>query len=516
MPRILKRLLLWIGLPLALLAGGACLLGWLVLRQVTPENVVHQLEAACNSRVQLDSCSLSLFSSPARLELNGLHFHPRDSEADAATPPATRPPVKITNTYLRMRRGLLEIDLASLFRRRELHVKSLLVEMGDIKCDILPSGESSLRALFHPPATVQGKPNPSLTLLAPVAAAVVVATTESARPTPPETPDPRTPPAPPTARNLSGTSPETDTRAAARDSDGEAADTDDPGPLPAFHARDLGAPVRIDTITFSDARLRIRNRKSRAVTELNQLHLEITGLAVHPDRIADTPPATVSLRSRLVIDGGRKSPGRLADLQLRVHGSLAPFDPATGLLQPDFQFTTEIARGATLRPLQALEKIEKNLARARRAGLRIDPFPTDLVLAADTTLPFRLHHHSLALTQPATLDFGPYALALDAASAIDIATESHQLKAAWIANQQVSDTALAGAGKFLGAAGEDVARELRSLLIDPIVRNGRLHMDFTSTGELAKPDVRIAHPLQDLTDQLKDAGRGLLDRFQNN
>lgn len=512
MPRTLKRLLLWLGLPLALIAAGLPLLAWLALRQVTPDKIVHQLEAVCNARVQLDSCSLSLFPAPARLELNGLHFHPRDPEADQATPPATRPPVKITNTYLRMRRGLVTVDLPSLLLRRELHIHSWLIEMGDIKCDILPSGENSLRQLFHPPATVRGTPNPALAVLAPVAAAVAAAATTT------------------TERPEAGTTESTQTDPLARQPDGRTAapgrndaatpdedsDQPDPGPLPVFHVRNLGLPVRIDSLTFSDARLRLRNRKSRAVTELNQLHLDITGLAVHPDRLATTPPATVSLRSRLLIDGGRKSPGRLADLHLRIHGSLTPFDPANGLLQPDFEFATDIARGATLRPLQALEKIEKNLARARRAGLRIDPFPAELVLAADATLPFRLHQHELALTRPATLDFGPYALALDADSTLDVATESHQLKAAWIASQEVSDTALAGAREFLGGAGEDVARELRSLLIDPVVRNGRLHMDFTSSGELARPDVRIAHPLQDLTDQLKDAGRGLIERFQNN
>ena len=43
----------------------------------------------------------------------GLHFHPRDAEADRATPPAGRPPVKIGNTYLRMRRGVVEADLVN-------------------------------------------------------------------------------------------------------------------------------------------------------------------------------------------------------------------------------------------------------------------------------------------------------------------------------------------------------------------------------------------------------------------
>lgn len=484
MPRLVKRLLLFVGLPIGLVAVAVATLAWLALRQFTAENVVHQLEAACNARVQLDNCSLSLFSSPARLELNGLHFHPRDDQADRATPPATRPPIKITNTYFRMRRGVAEVDLAALLLRREARVTSLLIEMGDVKYDILPNGDTSLRALFHRPATVGGKPNPALAALAPVAAAVAAAATQA------------------------DTTPDPDTDPPAEDAQS--------GPIPPFHARDLGAPVAIDRISLVEARIRVRNRKTRAVTELNQLHLDITDLAVDPARLSEAKPASLKLRSRVWVDGGRKNPGRLAELEARLDGTLMLFEPASGLLQPDVTSTVTLARGATLRSLPALEKVEKNLSRARRAGLRIEAFSPDAVLAADTVLPLQLRRNTLVLSAPATLDFSDYALFLGAGSHLSMADESHEVSAAWIASQPVSDKALAGAQEFLGTLGTDAGRELRGLLIDPLVKNGRLQMDFTSTGAIAKPEVRIAHPLTDLTDQLKDAGRGLMENFKNN
>lgn len=259
MPRLLKRLLLLVGLPLMALAAGLVFLRWLTLRHFTPENVIHQLEASCNARVQLGGCSLSLFSSPARLELTSLHFHPRDAEADKATPTATRPPVKITHTYLRMGRAVVEADLAALLLRRELRVKTLLIETGDLKFDLLPSGESSLRGLFRAPATVRGQPNPALAAQAPVAAAAIDAE------------------APPPPAGDAGEPPEND--------------ASENAPIPAFHARELAAPFAIDKVSLVDARLRVRNRKSRAVTELNQLHLEVAGLAVDPSRLAGARPA---------------------------------------------------------------------------------------------------------------------------------------------------------------------------------------------------------------------------------
>jgi hypothetical protein len=493
MRRLLRRLVLFVGVPLLLLAMAAGVGGWLALRQFTPENVVRQLESVCNARVQLDGCSLSLFSSPARLELLGLQFHPRDAEADRATPPASRPPIKITNTYLRWRRGVVETDLVALLLRRELRVRSLLVEMGDVKADILPSGGNSLRALFQRPATVGGKPNPAMVALV-ASAAVVAQAAEIAAPAPTAVDRPPDP---------------------ADEGDAETEESAD-ARLPVFHASELPGAISINRISFADGRLRLRNRKTRAVTELNQLNLEITGLEVNPANLAEHNRAALTFRSRLWVDGGRKNPGRLAEMQAGFEGTLVPFDATTGLLQPDFQFTTRIDQGATLRSLPALEKIEKNLARARRAGLQISPLSKDVVLARDTALRFRLRNHTLALVEPGILEFADYSLALAAGSSLDIGTETHDLSASWIASQAVSDKALSGAQEFLGKAGEDVARELRGVLIDPLVKDGRLHMDFTSTGEMAKPNVRIGHPLQDAADQLKDAGRGLLERIKNN
>ncbi len=495
MPRWIKRLLIFGALAMVVVAGGGALAVWLAVRQITPERIVHELEASCNARVQLDGCGLSLFSSPARLELTGLHFHLRDGEADRATPPASRPPIKIGNTYVRMRRGVVEADLAALLFRREIKVRSLLIEMGDVKCDILPGGGNSLRDLFRSPATVAGRPNAATVALAPVAAAIAVAAQAAADSAPP-----------------AGGSAVDD---AAGDTSSDA-DENQPDPLPEFHARDLPGPIAIDRLTLVESRVRIRNRKTRGVTELNQLHLSVTGLAIDPARLADAGRAEVALRSRIWVDGGRKNPGRLAELDVSVEGGLALFDAATGRLHPDLHATAVIAAGATLRSLPALEKIEKNLARARRAGLHISPLATEAVLATDASLPLLLSGHRLGLAGPATLDFTDYALVVETGGMLDFDDDTHDVAAAWIASQAISDKALAGADEFLGALGDDVAAELRRLLIDPLVKNNRIHMDFTSRGELAKPDVNVLHPLKDITDQIKDTGRGLLDRLKEN
>jgi|688.fasta_scaffold195463_1 hypothetical protein len=487
MPRLVKRLLLFLVLPGVLLSGAIVIAGWLALRQFTPERLVRQLETTCNARVQMEGCALSLFSSPARLELTGLQFHPRDEEADRGTPMASRPPIKITHTYLRMRRALIEADLLALLLRRELRVKNVLIDMGDIKCDILPGGGNSLRALFAPPSTIAAPSTPAMLELA---AAAVAATTNAVHSSPPAD-EAEADPAPPNE--------DTSTPLSTR---------------PVFAATQLPGIVALDSIVFADSRIRIRNRKTRAVTELNELQFHLTDVAVNPADLTTTNRGTVTMTTRIIMTGGKKNPGPVAALGLRLNGVLTPFDKTSGQFQPDLQFTTDITKDSVLESIPALEKIEKNMARARRAGLKIEPLGSQIRLAADSRMAMHFRDGRLTLTQPATLDCGGYALALRGGSMVDAVQGTHDVHASWVASQDVSDKALAGSRDFLSSAGSETGDALRELLIDPLVRDGRLAMDFATSGALSDPDVRIAHPLQDLTDQLKDAGRGLLDRLQ--
>ncbi len=487
MPRLVKRLLFFLVLSGVLLSGAVVMAGWLALRQFTPERLVRQLETTCNARVQIEGCTLSLFSSSARLELTGLQFHPRDGEADRGTPMASRPPIKITNTYLRMRRALIEADLLALLLRRELRVKTVRIDMGDIKCDILPGGGNSLRALFTPPSTV---PAPSTPAMLELAAAAVAATTNAVHSTPPadETEDASSPPNEDTSTPLSTRS--------------------------VFAATQLPGIVALESIVFADSRIRIRNRKTRAVTELNELQFSLTDVAVDPADLTTTNRGTVTITTRIVMTGSKKNPGPVATLGLRLNGTLTPFDKTSGQFQPDIQFTTDITKDSVLESIPALEKIEKNMARARRAGLKIEPLGRQARLATDSRMAMHFRDGRLTLTQPATLDCGGYALTARGGSMLDAVQGTHDVHASWVASQEVSDQALAGSREFLSSAGSETGNALRELLIDPLVRDGRLAMDFATSGALSDPDVRIAHPLQDLTDQLKDAGRGLLDRLQ--
>src|SRR3569623_398313 len=88
----------WIVLSLSVLllvggvGGGLALKSWLGT-VLTRESLVRQLESQWNCRADVTALTVSLWSSPARVEITNLNLAPRDAEADAETPLAARKPL---------------------------------------------------------------------------------------------------------------------------------------------------------------------------------------------------------------------------------------------------------------------------------------------------------------------------------------------------------------------------------------------------------------------------------------
>jgi hypothetical protein len=477
MSRWMKRVV-WFGvLPLAVLGGMVWLLGWLALRQVTPDNVVLQLESVFNCRARMDACSMRLF--PPHLKLVGVQLSPRDEAADNATPPATRQPVVLHATYLRVREATVSLDFWPLLLRRELSVRRFLVSGADVKFDLLPGGENTLRTLFSRPATVKGRANPALIAVAPVAVAIEVTK--------------------PSAAPESGKKVE------------PASFGDEPTRV--INAREFPAVSALGRMALEDSRIRLRNRKSRAVTELNGCTLTVSDLAIDPTRLDVANRATVALETRLFVDG-KKVAIRYADLDIAAKGKATPFDPATGNLDPELAFDFALKKGSMVQALPVLQKLQKNIDRAQQAGLKMKDLTTEARLEHDTTLKLHLEANRLNLVEPAVLDFPDYSLHLEAKSFLDAGTETHEFRASLVASQAVSDAALAGADAFLAKLGEEAAVELRKLFITPMVKNGRITVAFVSTGDLDDPKVRADLPFQGIKDQLEGVGRQLRDSFR--
>jgi hypothetical protein len=480
-----KRVLLIAAGLLLLLAGGGAILGWLAVRQITPERLVREIEASRNCRAKIDACQLELFSSPAKLELTGVTLVPRDTEADQATPLGTRPAIELHTTYFRFGSGTLEVDLVDLVFRRRLTVRQFVVRNADVKCDLLPNGDNTLKQLFDSPKVIGGKPAAPPLIVAP--AAVAAATTNTV----------------------------TDAAQAAvkkpTDGDDEAATSSR-----AFNVRDFAIPSTIQRIALEDSRLRFRNRKSRAVTEFNGCSVSLTDIAVDPRNLAASNRATLDLRTRLFVDGREKKSKemfRYTELVIRIQGRITPFEPG-GSLNPDMVLEATLGQGSMVQRLPVLQKLQKSIDRAQQAGLKLEDLDARATLERDATFNLHLHDNRMDLTQNTDLLFTDYTLSLQPGSFIDASEETHEFRAMWSASQRISDQALNRANEFLASLGPDAAKELRRLFITPMVKDGRVALTFISSGDLDEPKVKVNNPIGDWKDQLKEAKKSLLEGVQ--
>ncbi len=455
--RVLQRLLLWAALSVLALGALVAVLGWLAWRQLTPDQLVLKIEEAHNCRAEIEGCEVSLWPGPARVELTGVRLTPRDEAADQARPPAGRSPVKVKDTVLAFRRGVLEVELPALLLSRRLLVRELSLEGADVKADLLSGGENTLRPLFARPAKKDRKD---------------------------KEPKPK-------------------------------AEAEEAEPAPVFNARDLKFSSTLHRVALVDSRLRFRNRKSKTVIELDRCTFEVTDIAVDPARLDTENRATLDLRTRLYVDSRKKEDLRYADIGLRLRGVVIPFEPATGNLNPDLTFETVFEKGTSIQGLPIFEKLQKNLDKARQAGLKLTNLQQLTELEEDAALSLRLRSNRFTLLSPATLNFVDYSLAMTPGSYLDAGTETHEFNAHFAVSRRHSEAALRGVEEFLAPLGEDAAASLRGFFIDPLVKDGRVAMGFTSKGDLDDPKVKIDHPLQDLKDQLEETGKDLLKSLKS-
>ena len=486
-----KRLFLWLILLVVCLGIGAVVLGWLAVKEITPERLVREIEASRNCRAVIDGCRLSLFSSPARLDLTGVTLVPRDAEADNATPYATRPPIELHATYFRFGSATLEADLLDLVFKRRLTVRQFVIRNADVKCDLLPGGENTLKQLFDSPAIVGGKTMRPPLVAVPVAAAAAAAqtVTDAAR----EAVEKKPPP---------------------DDASESAVEADNPGRR--FNVRDFAIPSTIKRVAIENSRLRFRNRKSRGVIEFNNCTASLTDIAVDPAHLDTTNRATLDVQTTIFVDGRVKKTRdmfRYAALSVGVHGAITPFDPS-GNLNPDMGVAAKLDEGSTVQGLPVLQKLQKKVDKAQEAGLRLPDLAARAELQRETTFNLQLHDNRMHLTEPVALAFADYSLSLDRGSFIDASEECHQFRATWTASESISSRALAEADQFLAGLGPEIGTLLRKALVTPLVKDDRIALAFASSGTLDDPKVEIENPLGDLKNQLKETRKNLLDSIQ--
>ena len=444
--RLLARWKLWLALvvliPLLLLG----IAQWLLSRWIQPAALVDRLEATYNCRAEVTGGSISLWSLPATLQLQGVKLAARDADADAAKPLAQRQALEGKGILLAVDQADLKINIWSLLKR-DLNIRELLVQRVNLYSETPESGASELSALFSKPLIVAGKPNPDLV----------------------KPPDEKGP-----------TAPEPDRQ---------------------FRAKDLPLAPEIASARIEHVRLDFKNMKSRQLLRFEDANLGLKNVLIDGGSLAHKNHAELALDGRFQIFAKRMV--QQVDLGIQLDSSASPFDPKTGHLA-GIPFTVKIAQGSTIQDVPALQRIYLKMQKWEKYGLKVAPLPDRATIQKEAKVDLKYDGGSLTTKSDFTIVLDNYELAMLSESKFDLNADTCDLNLKITGNQEVSKQALDGLTEFIrskadkiglgGVAVEKIMTLLRKENL--ILPDGRLSIPMRLTGPTGKPEVEdILTPL---------------------
>lgn len=419
-----------------------------VTRETTPAALVRQLEKALNCRAEITGATVTLFSSPATLEVTGLRLLPRDAEVDK--PLKDRLPPKKIETLLVIPSLTADLNLPALLKR-EVRVGSLVLTGVEAATVRKKSGENTL-------ATMLGSP-----------------------PAPP--PDPNAPP-PSTAP------PEPDKPFAAA--------------LTLAKLQNAALSVRNEKkkqlIRITDLNLSLTNLSYATA---------LPGTPPAPPA-PGAAPSTVESSLHLT-STDLKDQRQQMDILIDVRSTLPPLQqtaPADGTtLDLTFKAGSYLDRIPTLEKLAIkLGKLKDQI------GLDLTSFPVSGRLERDTAVKARMIGGLLRFEEDTNFNFDTCRIKIKTGSWFNPSDQSHQFDGIFSANEKVSTEAIAGVENWLKTKGESFGPIIRGTILKKLVNDkGLLTLPFTSTEDIGRPEVNLSASFEKaMTNGLKDAGTELL------
>ena len=190
-----------------------------------------------------------------------------------------------------------------------------------------------------------------------------------------------------------------------------------------------------------------------------------------------------------------------------------PFEPSTGHLNPDMVYDLTLHQGSAIDSWPVIDQLAGSVKELKDAGVELKEILGRAELQRDTSLKLRIYDGRIGLAEALALGFAPYSLTLNEESWVRTADNSHEFKGTLTASEELTATAVDRMEEVVkDKAGDSLAEIARELLVEPLLKDGRVSLEFRSTGSLSKPKVRIENPLKDLGDILEEAGKNLFKK----
>ncbi len=466
-----KKALYVVGLFLVLALGG--IFGgqaWLKSR-FEKEALIAQIEQQLNCRVQIDGSSASILSSPAKVELLGIKFAPRDAEVEK--PVKQRAKLDESLVAVSAERAVLTVELSDLIHGK-VNIKSLTFEGVGVRGSVDKEGRNSLQPLFVSPPKIK------------------VLDDKLVQPKEPKPSDPN----------------ETRQPHEKKEPVVKVEESERP-----FHAGDLPMSVQVAVAGISNAQMDLSDEKHGMQTIIQNVRFDLKDMDVNPTDLARHNRCLMEFAGEIRLKKtGIAMP--LMDLAFSGEGTLRPFDVQSGEWNPDIGLKVKLKKGAVLGGTPLKEQMRENDAKKLKDyGIDLGDIALGGVLGADTDTEIHRVREKLIVKKDTRLVFPQYEITLADGSWFNGHEDAHRANGALLVNADVSANILGQAKNALAAKyGDTIASLAMSFLNTALLDDQkRLLLKFKSKGKLSQPEVSIDNVLNDIKDLLKEAGSSLLN-----
>jgi|GEM_PF-3288376 len=457
----MKKLFLVLGVLVVLAACAMVGLKLYVTSRFSAERLVERIEAARNCRVHIGSTSVALFQKPACLILEDVIILERDVEAENATPLGQRTRPDLEKTGISCPRALLEIQLTDLIGSR-LNVDSIILQEAVVRTVVSKSGDSSLNLLFEEIGQETAGVESRVTEL--WASASVLGEGEHFVKT---------------------------------------VDGREKVSLERFNAQDIPIPARLDRVAIEEGRFECLLEKTGAVLRLEEFSLTVSGIDIDPGDLANHNSAHLKLDTRLTVESEGT---QYVDLGLATDGVVTPFEVATGYLNPQMIYTFYLKEGSWVEGLPMMRKLGEAMDEVGNIGNTVRRLGERQVLEKEVAVKIAFFDGRASLSEAVSLAFQDFAFTLQQNSWIQTSEGRHEFRANLLASVEVTLEVLEGVDALLKKqAGEGIAQLARGIILEPMLVEGKLSLDFKSKGKFSKPKIRIENPLVDFGSALEKA-----------
>lgn len=483
-------------------AGSVGGLRWWLDHRLSADAIVAEMERNYNSRVEVGSRHLRVFSRPARVELRDVRMAPRDELADQGVPASKREPLAEDAAPLYLRDAAITMNLPDLVRG-SLDIED--VRFHGLRANVWRSEDGGdIGRLFDKPELINGLPNPKLE-------------EERLRQERREREREERRQARREARDLAREEGRYEEWRAQDDAEREERrqrsrereeEEEDKAP---FRAEDLKMRLLIARGQLDDVEVSIRTKEDRTEFWLDEMRYGLANVDVDPDALAEFNHADLEVEGRMRVRSLR-SGREMADVRFVGAGPMRPFELEEGAWLPDIRLDVTLLEGSSFSGMPMIESLAKWLELLAAVGLNLAGLDLAGSLVEDSATGLHYHDGYYEFTKAFELVFETYRLDIRRGAWIDASNDQHRIRGTLLGDPEWTAGAIAGVSSFVRrVAGEESAERFAASVTEAVVdEEGRLRLDFTSEGALSNPDFKVRQKIPDLREAARDVGRDIL------